>query len=100
MASPVGDDLVPRVSWQRERPLAPLQLCLKLRDALVPRGQLVEQPRHVALGVRVVRQVAPAAQFLLVVVVAFGVGHTIAFRMFGRGLLPNSAVNQDASEGG
>jgi hypothetical protein len=43
------------------------------RDARVLLGELVEQPGRVPFGVRVVRQVAPAAEFLLHVVEAFGI---------------------------
>jgi hypothetical protein len=41
-------------------------------------GQLVEQPCHVAVGIRVMRQVPSAAQFLLDVVEALDVGHANA----------------------
>jgi hypothetical protein len=40
-------------SRQRECPVVPPPPGLQFRDARVPLGQLVQQPRHVALGVRV-----------------------------------------------
>jgi hypothetical protein len=44
----------------------------------VPLREFLPQPRHVAFGVRVVRQLQPAAEFLLDVVETLRVGHAAA----------------------
>src|SRR5690348_2098258 len=57
-----------RLDQQPERPRVPLQSCLQFRDTRVALDQSVQQPGYVALCVRIMRQVAPAAGFLVDVV--------------------------------
>jgi hypothetical protein len=70
--------------WARERltaaptPTRSVAAVPPIPRSQIPLGQLVEQPRDVVLGVRVMRQVPPAEQFLLDVMEAFGVGHIVA----------------------
>lgn len=58
-----------------------------IHERLCPRAR--GQPPRRAPPFGVARQVARATTFLLDAVEALRVSHTAAFRMFGKGLLPN-----------